>query len=615
MKNTAALLYPRATACRQVVSLDGMWKFRMDGESRGVVENWKDGVGRPEAPADTIPVPAAFQDFYTDKDSREYTGDFWYETSVFVPAEWRGRNVAIRFDSVAHRATVYLNGVEVASHEGGFLPFAADISGAAVYGGENRLVVKGNNELSESTLPCGRTETLPNGKRVAKPYFDFFNYAGILRPVRLLSLPERAITDLSVVTRIDGGIDYAVELSSSSKEAAGNVEVSIALFDEDGAEAATATGAKGTLKVANPRLWKVRDAYLYRLRARLYHSGELLDEWYEDIGIRAVEIKGTDILVNGESVYLKGFGRHEDGDIIGRGFNPALMKRDMELLKWSGANSFRTSHYPWCEEMYQLADREGFLVIGECPAVGLYDSAVNALDAAMGRKKTPFFDKETIPELLKNHVKDVEAMIARDKNHPCVIAWSLANEPESTCEKAVPYLQTVFDAARAADPQKRPRTFTIIMLSRPETCKCFQLCDFLSLNRYYGWYVLGGYEISTAELALRSELEGWKAKSLNKPVIFTEYGADTSEGLHKLPSVQWSQEYQIEYLEMSHRVFDAYGFVKGEQVWAFADFQTNEGLHRLDGNKKGVFTRRRQPKAAAFYLKQRWENLPPDYKS
>jgi beta-glucuronidase len=596
-----------------------MWKFRLDTENRGVIENWKDGIGGTGGSVDLIPVPAAFQDFYTDKDFREFTGDFWYETTVFVPDEWRGRNVAIRFDGVAHRATVFLNGVEVASHESGFLPFAADITEAAVYGGENRLVVKGNNELSETSLPCGRTETLPNGKRMVKPYFDFFNHAGILRPVRLLALPKTAIADLSVVTRMNGEIDYTVETSASgSGEAAGagdgGVEVSLSLLDESGHETAIGTGAKGTLKVANPRLWKTRDAYLYRLWVRLYRNGDLLDEWYEDIGIRTVEIKGTEILLNGESVYLKGFGRHEDGDIAGRGFNPALMKRDMELLKWTGANSFRTSHYPFCEEMYQLADREGFLIIDECPAVGLYDSTANALDAATGKKKIPFFDKETIPALLENHLNDVEAMIARDRNHPCVIAWSLANEPESTCEKSVPYFQKIFDAARAADPQKRPRTFTLIMFSRPENCKCFQFCDFISLNRYYGWYILGGYETGTAEIALRSELESWKAKNLNKPFVFTEYGADTDSGLRKLPSVMWSQDYQIEILEMSHRVFDAYEFIKGEQVWAFADFQTGEAIHRLDGNKKGIFTRQRQPKAAAYYLKQRWESLPKNYK-
>lgn len=93
----------------------------------------------------------------------------------------------------------------------------------------------------------------------------------------------------------------------------------------------------------------------------------------------------------------------------------------------------------------------------------------------------------------------------------------------------------------------------------------------------------------------------------NKPFLFTEYGADTDAGVHKLPSVQWSEEYQCEYLTMQHEVFDMFEAVVGEQVWNLCDFQTGEGIMRVDGNKKGVFTRDRQPKAAAYVLKERWE--------
>ncbi|MDR3138938.1 MAG: beta-glucuronidase [Treponema sp.] len=605
MEHCAALLYPRVTAARQAINLDGMWKFRFDPDSRGLAEGWKDGIGS----GDLMPVPASFQDFFTDKASREYAGDFWYETEFFVPAEWKGRGVYVRFGSVTHRGTVFVNGLEITRHEGGFLPFAADITEAARYGGANRLAVLVNNELSETTLPAGRTVTLPDGRKAAKPYFDFFNYAGIQRRVYLLGLPKTALTDLSLVPRLDGAraeLEYSVETC-------GEAEVEVTVLDEEGRTVAEGRGAKGCLSIPQPRLWKVRNAYLYRVRVRLYRGEEVLDEWYEETGLRTVEIRGTEILLNGEPVYLKGFGKHEDADVLGRGYSPAHIKRDFELMKWIGANSFRTSHYPYAEEVYQMADREGFLIIDESPAVGLFDSTANFLDAGKGAR-IPFFEKPGIPELLQNHLVAIGEMIRRDKNHPSVIAWSLANEPETTAEAAAPYFKKLFDAALAWDPQKRPRTYAGIMLSRPESCKCYQFCDFICLNRYYGWYVLGGYEIDTAEQALRSELEGWKAKNLNKPFVFTEYGADTGGGLHKLPSVQWSQEYQVELLEMNHRVFDSYDFIKGEQVWAFADFQTGEGILRVDGNKKGIFTRQRQPKAAAFYFKQRWEKLPENYK-
>jgi len=164
------------------------------------------------------------------------------------------------------------------------------------------------------------------------------------------------------------------------------------------------------------------------------------------------------------------------------------------------------------------------------------------------------------------------------------------------------------------DVQKRPRTFALIANALPDTCKCYQFGDFISLNRYYGWYLQGGYLMTDAEMRLRGELEQWQKLQLNKPFVFTEYGAETNDAEHKLPSVMWSQEYQNEFLEMYHKVFDEFEFVKGEQVWNFADFQTGEGLTRMNGNRKGIFTRQRQPKDAAYCLKKRWEGLPADYK-
>ena len=124
----------------------------------------------------------------------------------------------------------------------------------------------------------------------------------------------------------------------------------------------------------------------------------------------------------------------------------------------------------------------------------------------------------------------------------------------------------------------------------------------------------GGFEIEDARKAFVSEMDKWQAKKLDKPFIFSEFGADTLSGMHKLPSVMWSEEYQQEYLKMQFEVFDSYDFVKGEQIWNFADFQTTEGIMRADGNKKGIFTRDRQPKLAAYYIKDRWLKLPLNFK-
>ena len=270
---------------------------------------------------------------------------------------------------------------------------------------------------------------------------------------------------------------------------------------------------------------------------------------------------------------------------------------------------------PALERLAKDGGEEGFLIIDEVPAVGFMQSTANFLAANQGNgRQQGFFEKETTPTLLKNHKAALTDMIDRDKNHPSVIAWSLLNEPQCTSAGTEEYFKPLFELARRLDPQKRPRTYTVLMTSLPDTSKGQRFADFVSLNRYYGWYVLGGAGLADAEAAFHHEMEGWAKVLHGRPLIFTEYGTDNLSGAHKLPSVMWSAEYQNEYLEMTHAVFDHYDFVQGELVWNFADFQTTEGILRVDGNKKGIFTRQRQPKDAAFTFKRRWESLPLNYK-
>ncbi len=598
-----SLLYPINNEKRNSIRLDGMWRFKIDFEDGS---DYSKGL----CDYDYIPVPASFQDFYTDKRIREFAGNVWYENMVFVPSYMKGDKVYIRFSAATHRAKVYLNGEEVFENEGGFLPFLVDITDKARYGEENQLVVMVNNELTETNIPCGRTITLKNGAKMNKPYFDFYNYSGLQRSVYLISVPKSEIFDINLSYKV---FDKKAEITYSIITK-GIGEINLTLLDGDGNIASKADCCEGVINLDNPHLWDVGSPYLYKLIVEFKDGEALLDKYSLDIGIREVKIKGESILLNNRPVYLKGFGKHEDSDIVGRGFNIGVMKRDFELMKWIGANSFRTSHYPYDEEIYRMADREGILIIDEVPAVGLFESLVNFLDAGTGKGAKSFFSKPTTPMLLKAHLKAVEEMIARDKNHPSVIAWSLLNEPESTDPNSVPYFEKLFERSHELDPQKRPRTFAMESNSSPSRCLCHHLSDFISLNRYYGWYIMGGYEISDAKEKFIKEMDEWKSLDLNKPFVFTEYGADTLSSLNKLPSVMWSNEYQREVLEMLHSVFDSYSFVKGEQIWNFADFQTTEGLMRVDGNKKGVFTRQRQPKEVAYLLKERWENLPRDYK-
>jgi beta-glucuronidase len=219
--------------------------------------------------------------------------------------------------------------------------------------------------------------------------------------------------------------------------------------------------------------------------------------------------------------------------------------------------------------------------------------------ARIGKKKTFLIGNDATREL---HAQAIRELIARDKNHPSVVLWSIANEPESDTEGAERYFQPLFDVAREADPT-RPVGFVNVMLAPHGKCRVSQFGDVLMLNRYYGWYVNTG-DLEAAELAWEEELKGWASEG--KPIIITEYGADTYPGLRSLDASPWTEEYQVEYLDMNHRVFDRIEAVVGEQVWNFADFATTSGIMRVGGNKKGVFTRDRQPKEAAYALRRRW---------
>lgn len=125
------------------------------------------------------------------------------------------------------------------------------------------------------------------------------------------------------------------------------------------------------------------------------------------------------------------------------------------------------------------------------------------------------------------------------------------------------------------DPQKRPCTLVSVQMAKPQEDCSAPLSEVICLNRYYGWY-FGGPDLAGPENALRAEIEKWE--KIGKPVMFTEYGADTIMGLHDTTPVMYTEEYQVEYYKMNHKVFDEGSFVVREQVWNFADFATSQSL-------------------------------------
>ncbi|WP_085992253.1 beta-glucuronidase [Oceanobacillus senegalensis] len=597
------MLYPVATNSRVVMDLSGVWNFMIDDEVKEV------DVTQPLPTSESMAVPASFNDQAVRQEVREHSGFFYYEKEFTIAKALQNERLVLRFGSATHEAWVYVNGEFVVHHKGGFMPFEAEINDYLVQG-TNRLTVKLSNILDYTTLPVGNySETTDeNGKLVRKvdENFDFFNYAGLHRPVKIYSTPKNYIEDIVIVPEVDlqkkqANVQFTVQTGGVFDE------IRVTVLDEAGKEVAQATGTESSAVLENVKLWQPMNAYLYTARVEGLNNREVEDVYEEPFGVRKVEVKDGKFLINGEAFYFKGFGKHEDTYAHGRGMDEVYNVLDINLMKEMGANSFRTSHYPYSEEMMRLCDREGIVVIDETPAVGLMASF--NFDVSMLEKEDFEDDTWSTMNTSEAHEQVIRELIKRDKNHPSVVIWSIANESATYSKGAYEYFEPLFNLARELDPQNRPLTNVLIMMANPKTEKCADLYDVIALNRYYGWYIQHG-DLETAEEETRKELQAWQEKYPEKPIMYTEYGADTVAGMHSMSGEPFSEEYQEDYYRMNSKVFDEIPNFVGEQLWNFADFQTKFGIMRVQGNKKGIFTRAREPKMVVRYLSERWKEIP-----
>lgn len=604
------MLYPQQTASRFVESLDGIWDFKLDDGS-AFESKWFDA---PLADAMTMPVPASYNDLKEGIDFRDFCGWAFYQRAIAVPEFVRSQRVMLRFSAVTHHTKVYLNGKLVCEHVCGFLPFEVQINDY-LEPGDNLLTVAVDNVIDYTTLPVGGKANMMSGllggmgdatedapkKKVNNPNFDFFNYAGITRPVYIYTTPAEHIDDVELVADVQGETTDAPSATVSYKVAAtGDAACKVEMFDVQGGKVAEGEGLEGELKLDQVTLWQPGAAYLYRVKVTF---GE--DVYELPYGVRTVRVEGTRFLINGKPFYFKGYGKHEDTFPAGRGENMPMNVKDLSLMKWQGANSFRTSHYPYSEEMMRLCDAEGIVVIDETTAVGV--NLQFGGGANFGGEKITTFDPEHGVQTQEAHKQVIRDLVARDKNHACVVMWSIANEPDSSAEGAYDYFKPLYDLARELDPQKRPCTLVSVQGTTAVTDCSAKLSDAICLNRYYGWY-FGGPNLVAPFKAMRAELDEWA--KLGKPIIFTEFGADTVAGMHDTTPVMYTEEYQVDYYKANLAVMDDYPCVVGEQVWNFADFATSQSLLRVQGNKKGLFTRDRKPKLAAHFFRERWHEVP-----
>lgn len=569
------MLYPIENRHRNLKNLDGYWLFSADKDNIGELSGWEKMLG---GDVRELGVPASWNE--QANDLYNFHGKGWYQKDIFVSDEWREGAVYLRFGSVAGKATVYINGIKAFYHTGTALPFEVDVSSLLKFGDKNRITVIADSTLDPWSLPPASLENNEGRAGFTFSYpavpYDFFPYGGIQRSVWLYSTSKNRIEDIIIRTEVEGE-NARVYYKAIFKE----TFIGAVTAETDGKiQTVEINGniAEGIFEIKNPRLWDIGKPELYDLEISTD-----FDSYTQSYGIRTIKVERDKFLLNGKPVFFKGFGKHEDFYILGKGFNYALWAKDFYLLDWIGANSFRTSHYPYDENILDYADRHGILVIDETPFVGLN---VRCYTEKMLQKALPV----------------VEELYSRDKNHPSVIMWSLANEPWDCKDENEWFFEGLANKMRSLDTT-RPITYVACLEAHRN--KAMKHFDVVCMNKYCGWYDGPGQLYESDEAFEKFVDEYYEA--YKKPIILTEFGADAIAGMHNDPPLMFTEEYQCDMVVRQYNILRTKPYVIGAHVWAFADFRTAQTISRIVNNHKGVFTRDRQPKLVAHALKELWK--------
>jgi len=569
------MLRPQQNEIRTIFNLSGIWEIEVNQTKR------------------PIAVSASWNEQYQDLCYEE--GPVVYKKSFYIPSNFKEKKIRIYFGAVNTDSVVYVNGNKVAENHIGYLPFEAEITDFVRFGKKNSLKVIVENHLKTDSFPAGKTPSkdLLIGAPDSFPptNFDFFPYGGIIRPVELEFLNSERILDVFVDSSDSDpqkGIGIVKITVEVSEESLGKT-LKIELAGQQKILKIENTEMSATFEIKDAKFWSIEEPHLYNLTVYIEEDEKPLDQYEIKTGIRTIGWDEKKLYLNGKPIFLKGFGKHEEFPVFGQGTFYPMMVKDFNLLKWIGANSFRTSHYPYSEEWLDLADELGILVIDEAPHVGITRYHYN-------------------PETEKLAVDNVKRMIDRDKNHPSVIMWSVANEPESNHPDAEKFFKVLYDATKEAD-KTRPVTMVscldLLVLDERMRDVALKHFDIVSINRYYGWYIFQG-RLDEGLKVLEEDINSLY-KKYKKPVIVTEFGADAISGYHYDPPQMFSEEYQAELVEKTIRLLNKKEFVIGTHVWAFADFKTPQNIRRPIYNHKGVFTRTREPKLVAHVLRKLWK--------
>jgi beta-glucuronidase len=564
------------TEGRKTVSLNGQWQTIVDPYESGYYnyryqpsDNGYFKNAKPKSKTDlieydfdssaTLNVPG---DWNTQSDQLFfYEGTVWYKKSFDYQRKPNTR-LFVYFGAANYLADVYLNGEKLGRHEGGFTPFNFEIT-KLVRDTGNFLVVKVDNKRSRDAVPTLMT--------------DWWNYGGLTREVKLVETPATFVHDYLIQLqkgsqkRVSGWVKLAGEKLSQ------RITVRI---PEAGITKTFATDNNGLAAIdfnTDLKLWSPENPKLYDVLIEAE-----TDQVREQIGFRTIETSGTDILLNGRPIFLRGICIHEEAPLRG---GRAYSREDAQtLLGWAkelGANFVRLAHYPHNEFMVREADRLGILVWSEIPVYW-----------------TIQWENPTTLENARNQLGE---MITRDKNRAAVVIWSVANETPLS-DARLSFLKNLISHARSLDPRRllsaaMERHYiddTTQMIDDP----LGEYLDVLGCNEYVGWYD------GLPEKADRLE---WRSK-YQKPLVMSEFGGDALYGHHGDALTRWAEEYQENIYQHQIAMLKKIPFLRGTSPWILTDFRSpRRPLPNIQDywNRKGLISNRGEKKKA-FYVLQQW---------
>ena len=556
---------------RQGTDLDGPWHWSIDPfrDGEGGFHGGKPGAGHRrydevdttaamkadvnalyEYDMDRSRVAQLPQSFVTlSPQMRYYNGLVWFERH-FTAHPQPGKRAFLRFGAVDYRAQVYLNGQPVGAHEGGFTPFAFDVT-KLLRDGDNQVTVGVDSERTASDVP--------------PPITDWENYGGITRPVSLIFTPDTFVDDEWVRLTRDGHLAATVKLDGP---AAANAPVRVQI---PGLKLALSgrTGADGswTGEAPAPRslhLWSPESPTLYDVQVS--GGGDVVSD---RVGFRTIEIRGTDILLNKKPIFLRGIDIHaeEFGDNPTRNITPEAARALLtEAKQGLHANFVRLAHYPHPETMLRAADELGLLVWSEIPVYWMVDFAN--------------------PDTLKTALKMQRESILRDRNRASIVIWSVGNEtPVNDARNA--FLRTLVANARKLDDTRlvsaallSGRKGDVQTIDDPLGADL----DVLAVNTYNGWY-------TPDPLSKVPDIQ-WRS-AYNKPLIFSELGAGALAGYHDDPANphKFSEEFQADYYGATLKMVSKIPFLRGISPWILKDFRSPRRQHPIyqqGWNRKGL---------------------------